>query len=131
MKNHLIYLASPYSKFPEGRQKAYELVCKKAASLMLDGHDIFCPIAHSHPIEVFGGIDPAKATHDFWLKQDFAVLSKCQELWVYMMPGWKESFGVNAELKFAAEWDIPVSYLEYHEPQKDLLKVVREWISAG
>ena len=56
------YLASPYSvTWPVSKQSAvtirdrrYRKVCRKAAQLMKEGKLIFCPIAHSHPIEVIG-----------------------------------------------------------------------------
>lgn len=110
----LIYLASPYSKYPEGRQKAYELVCKKAAKLMLEGHTIFCPIAHSHPIEEFG-MGGKIQEGDFWLNQDFAVLYNCVELWVYKMPGWDNSYGVAKEIEFAKKLRMIIKYLEWEE----------------
>jgi hypothetical protein len=108
----LIYLASPYSKYPGGRNAAFLAACDKAAELMLQGHLIFCPIAHSHPIENIG-MDGEIKDGDFWLKQDFAVLSKCDELWVYQMPGWDTSYGVGKEIEFAKKNNIEVKYLEY------------------
>ena len=106
----LIYLASPYSKYPYGRNAATEAVTKKAAKLMLEGHCIFAPIPHSHAIEQY--MDEVK-DGDFWLKQDFAVLAGCKELWVYKMPGWDESYGVAKEIEFAEKNKIKVKYLEY------------------
>lgn len=111
MATKLVYLASPYSKYPYGTLRAFEEVCTKAAQLMKEGHNIFCPIAHSHPIETIGMTE--KGTHDFWLKQDFAVLEKCEALFVYMMPGWQESYGVNKEIELAQKNNIPITYLEY------------------
>jgi hypothetical protein len=109
----LIYLASPYSNYPGGKEEAFKLVCLKAGFLMSNGYNVFCPIAHSHPIEMAGNI--TDTSHEFWLKQDFAVLRKCTEIWVYMLPGWKESFGIGKELDFATEHNIPITYLR-HEP---------------
>ena len=115
---NLIYLASPYSKYPKGKEAAFKEICIKAGQLMSEGHTLFCPIAHSHPIEETGSIkDP---THGFWLKQDFAVLVYCHELWVYKMPGWEESYGVKREIEFAKAWEIPIKYLEYEEITNDV-----------
>jgi len=107
----LIYLASPYSKYSGGREEAFRLVCEKAGELMSQGHNIFCPIAHSHPIEMTGKV--TEWSHGFWLKQDFAVLERCDELWIYKMPGWYESYGIGKEMDFADENNIPIKYLEY------------------
>lgn len=109
----LVYLASPYSKYPKGREAAYREVCKKAAALMETGVDVFCPIAHSHSIEQEGMTEIHIG--DFWLKQDFAILGKCDWLYVYMMPGWKESYGVNKEIDFATWNNIPIAYMHYEE----------------
>jgi hypothetical protein len=111
MSNNLVYLASPYSKYPGGRKKAFKLVCKKAAELMVQGEHIFCPIAHSHPIEV-EGMGGHQQDGDFWLDQDFAVLSACSKMFVYRMAGWEDSEGVARELAFAKQHKIPVEYID-------------------
>ena len=105
-----IYLASPYSAAtPEEREQRFHQVCKKAAELMLYGHQVFCPIAHSHPIEVHGmeGIQPG----EFWLKQDFAILKNCEIMYVYCLEGWEKSKGIIEEAKFCAAHNIPVMYM--------------------
>jgi hypothetical protein len=105
----MIYLATPYSKYPYGKEQAFREACEKAWWLMQDGKEVFCPIAHSHSIESFFW----REGEDFWLKQDFAVLSKCDKVLVYMMPGWEESSGVTAEIAKAKELGIPIEYEEY------------------
>jgi hypothetical protein len=107
----LIYLASPYSKYPGGREAAYKEACSKAAELMQQVA-IFCPIAHSHSIELEGMNGDIK-DGDWWLKQDFAVLKRCDELWVYQMPGWEESYGVTKEIMFAVKNSIPIKMIPY------------------
>lgn len=107
----LTYLASPYSaSTDEQRQINFDLVCKKAAELMVNGEVVFCPISHSVPID--RALKENKDGH-FWLKIDFAVLEKCDKLKVYKMPGWDKSYGVFAEIALANHLKIPVEYLEY------------------
>ena len=109
---NLVYLATPYSKYPGGRQKAYQEACKKAGELMKQGYAVFCPIAHSHSIETdgdFGEIEDG----DWWLQQDFAILDWCDALVVYKMPGWEESYGVAKEIERADKLEIPINYIEY------------------
>jgi hypothetical protein len=106
-----IYLASPYSHpDPAVKQDRYEEICRTAAMLMEKGERVFCPIAHSHPIEILG----MKTVHtgDFWLDQDFAILKHAEMLMVCMMPGWTTSHGIHEEIKFANENNIPVAYIE-------------------
>lgn len=116
VKPELVYLASPYSKYSRGVNHAFKEVSKKAAELMVQGYNIFCPIAHSHAVEGVGmayGVFHDRKDGDFWLKQDFAVLANCSKLLVYKMPGWDTSYGVGKEIEFAKNNNIPVEYLEY------------------
>ena len=114
--SNLVYLATPYSKYPGGREAAYKAACQKAATLMLDGHKVFCPIAHSHSIET-EGMDKVQ-DGDWWLAQDFAVLEKCDVLMVYQLPGWLESYGVQAEIAFAKANAIPITMLAYEKEEE-------------
>lgn len=112
------YLASPYSPVGEHteeqkhylRQVRFMEVSEKAAELMLAGEKIFCPIAHSHPIEHYGMKDTQSG--DFWLEQDFAILAHANLLKVYRMEGWDKSSGVRREIEFAVENGIPIEYID-------------------
>ncbi len=109
----LNYLASPYSRYPGGREEAFKLACQKAAELMESGLCVFCPIAHSHPIEAETTMEIKDG--DWWLNQDFAILKHCTRLFVYCMPGWADSYGVRKEIEFARINKIPIEYLDYYE----------------
>ena len=108
----LTYLASPYSH-PDPIQKVerYRTVCRVAGDLMKRGKTVFSPIAHSHPIEEHFR-DKSTEGHDFWLRQDFAVLRHCTEMLVLMLEGWERSVGVAAEVEFAGRCGIPVFYID-------------------
>lgn len=77
---------------------------------MEKGFNVFAPIAHSHPIESYGmrGV----MTGDWWLEQDFAILTHCDALVVHMVDGWDRSHGVKEEMDFAFARGIPVYFLE-------------------
>lgn len=108
----LIYLASPYSHAnPAVKENRFDEVCRIAGRLMRDGHCVFSPIAHSHSVELQfdgGGVEG----HDFWLRQDFAILRHAEKLVVLKLYGWEESRGIAAEIDFATRIGIPVEYLE-------------------
>lgn len=119
MSRELIYLASPYSAkgrdpySPEAQRikiERYETICKVAARLMEQGKHIFCPIAHSHPIEKIGMVDIKDG--DWWLEQDYAVLQHCTEMYVCTMPEWEKSYGIGKEIEFAEKNGIPVTYIK-------------------
>jgi hypothetical protein len=87
---------------------------------MLAGEVIFCPIAHSHPIAEHmrfsstpQGWRPTDIAVDggFWQRQDSPYLHACDELIVYMMPGWQESSGVTHEIAVARDRGIPIRYV--------------------
>lgn len=107
----LVYLASPYSHpFRDVRNWRFETVCKKAAELMEEGYQVFCPIAHSHSIEINGF--PKLKSGDWWLQQDFAILKHCDKMIVYKMNGWDKSYGVKKEIAFCKKHKIPVEYID-------------------
>lgn len=111
MKQPLYYMASVYTQFPKGLEEAYIEASKCAATLLKRGMNVFSPIAHSHPIAVYGSID--KIDHDFWMRLDIAILDECDEMLVVMMPGWRDSRGIAAEIKHARETGKPISFLSW------------------
>lgn len=105
----LIYLASPYSHpDPAVRQQRFETVCFIAARLMREGHHVYSPIAHTHPIAVKGELPTG---FEYWEAFDRKMITACDAVWVAMMDGWRESVGVTAEIKIADELGKPVRYI--------------------
>ncbi len=107
----MIYLASPYShEDPDVREERFEAVCAVAGDLMAQNIVVFSPIAHTHPVAEHSDLDCLDA--DFWLKFDREFILRSDVLYVLMLDGWKESYGVNWEINFAKENNIPVGYLD-------------------
>lgn len=112
--SRLVYLATPYSHPDKSvKEQRYVEACKQAARLMEKGLLVFCPIAHSHPIETLGM--PDIKSGDWWLRQDFAILQHCDELIVYRMDGWDKSYGVGKEIAYARDNMVPISFLDPEE----------------
>ena len=111
MTRPIFYLATPYSRYEYGRERAFVEACKAAAILLKRGLFVFSPVAHSHPIAEHGGIDPL--CHQTWMPLDLAMLDECAGLLVIMMPGWKESIGVQREIAHAIETEKSVCYLSW------------------
>lgn len=108
----LIYLASPWTHAnPIIRHQRYVAACKAAGKLMLSGEKVFAPIPHSVAIEEHMGSAP-EDPHSWWLSQDFAVLGRCSRLVVLTLDGWEASRGVAAEIEFAQQAGIPISFME-------------------
>lgn len=106
----LIYLASPYSHpDPAVQEQRFNAVCWAAARLMRDGHLIFSPIAHTHPIAQAGGLP---GDWEFWRKYDHAMLDVSAELWVLRLDGWEQSQGVKAEIEYMRGRGKPVRFID-------------------
>src|SRR5260370_35643395 len=104
----MIYLASPYSH-PDAaiRKQRYHAACRATAEMMREGHIVFCPIAHSHPL-VEHGLPTGWA---YWERCDRAFLERGDEVAVLTLDGWQDSIGVQAEIRIATELGKPVRYL--------------------
>jgi hypothetical protein len=91
------YLATVYSKHPDGLEAAFAEAAKEAARFLLAGIPVFCPIAMSHPIAVHGGL--GATDHEFWMKADRPFMQAAKGLIVCRMPGWEESRGIAEEIE--------------------------------
>ena len=90
------YLATPYTKYPDGLDAAFVMACEQAAILIKAGIDVYSPIAHWHPIAVHGGID--KTDHEFWMRVNAPALKSMRGIVVVQMQGWQQSKGIHHEL---------------------------------
>lgn len=105
----MIYLASPYSHpDPAVREQRYLAACRVCSKLMKEGLHVFSPIAHTHPVAVVGDLPKG---FDFWREYDQWFVSRVDAVYVLMIPGWKDSTGVTAEIAMAHDIDTPVKYL--------------------
>lgn len=106
-----VYMACPYSApTHEEREQRFNQANKAAAAIMMQGHVVFSPISHSHPIAIPLGNE---LSHGFWLKQDLAFFDWADELWVVKFNGWDRSKGIEIEIY---EWTKrnrkPIKYIE-------------------
>lgn len=109
----LIYLACPYSHAdPAIREQRFEAVSRYAAKVISAGAFVFSPISHTHPIAKHGNLPLG---WDYWEKYDRIMIGVCTELRVLCLDGWKESLGVQAEMRIAEETGIPVTFVHITE----------------
>ena len=109
-KKILVYLATPYTHpDPKVSELRFKEVTRVAAALMKKGVFVFSPITHSHPLAMAGDLPKS---WEYWMQYDILILERCCKVIVLMLEGWKESKGVQAEIKIAGEMGIPVEYLE-------------------
>jgi len=91
------YLATVYTSHPDGFERAFIEASENAALLVRHGLPIFCPIAHTHPMSVHGGLPPTG--HDFWMRVDEPFVEAAHGLIVCKMPNWENSRGIAHEIK--------------------------------
>lgn len=93
----LIYVGTPYSKYPAGIEAAFRDACKLTARLLQEGLKVYSPIAHTHPIAIHGGIDPFD--YAVWLPFDGAIMAKSDAMLIAKMEGWDASKGIDHEIE--------------------------------
>lgn len=109
-KHRLCYVGTPYTKYPDGIEQAFIDACKITAKLMLADVKVYSPIAHTHPIAIYGGIDPLN--HGIWLPFDRSMMDAADAMIVAMMESWDNSYGVKHEINVFTRAGKPVYYLD-------------------
>ncbi len=97
----LAYLATPYSRFPGGIYAAFEEAACLAGRLLQIGVKVYSPICHTHPISIYGNLDPLD--HAIWMPFDEAMMRVCDILIVAHMASWETSKGIAMEVKYFEE----------------------------
>jgi nucleoside 2-deoxyribosyltransferase len=113
------YLASPFSLYPHGHEKAVEHVGLIAATLIHAGVRLFCPVAHSWPL---AGAGLAPTDHALWARVNDPFLRFCSVLIVAHMEGFENSSGIAREVDFFERRKKPIYDLE-----PSTMTMVRRW----
>lgn len=106
----LIYAATPYSKYIDGPEAAFQDAAVIMGDLVRSGLKVYSPICHTHPIATYGNIDPMN--HNIWLPFDEAIMNVCDALLVIQMSGWDQSYGIDYEVDYFATDGKPVYLLD-------------------
>lgn len=106
----LVYLATPYTKYPLGIDAAFEASCAVTAALITLGVKVYSPIAHTHPVAVHGGLDPLD--YKIWLPFNNAIIAKSDAILVAKLPTWEKSYGIGHEIELFLAAGKPVYYLD-------------------
>ncbi|RKZ35540.1 MAG: hypothetical protein DRQ49_19280 [Gammaproteobacteria bacterium] len=110
MKKKKLYLAAPYSDEDEKvMEYRYEEAVKEVGKLMELGYSVICPVVHYHPVAKAANLP---RTWDYWQEIDIPLVHCADEVWVFMIKGWKKSIGVNAEIREARKLAKPVRYVD-------------------
>ena len=113
-----IYLAIPYS----GMEPSSYYQATRATGLIMreskGRYNVFSPITHSHPLKEYG-LPTAWA---FWQDVDYQFIDWADEVWVLVPEEGictiDESKGVQAEIKYAGQHNIPIRNYTYTDLER-------------
>ena len=104
----MIYLGQPYTHSDpavrEERFKKGEALLKIFAEQYMP---VYSPIVHWHRLSLIPG---HKIDNRYWMHHCIDMLSRCDNLLVYCIDGWRESEGLGKEIDFAKRDNIPITY---------------------
>lgn len=110
----LVYLSSPYSHEDDAvvAMRAMQAI-ETVALLNATGICVLCPNAHYHIVAAaaFQIKLPSTVQEPSRVEMKTKLIRACNEVWVLMLPGWRESHGVQEDIKLALSNGIPVYHL--------------------
>ena len=116
MNSYIYYLACPYtSKEPDPQLKVqieelrFHAANRAAAKLLNEGHFVYSPISHCHPIAMDSNLP---GDWEFWQKYCKVSLKWCNRVMALKIDGWDTSTGVRNEIRLAKEMGLEVDYME-------------------
>jgi Domain of unknown function (DUF1937) len=119
----LVYFASPFTHADKAvRDERLPAIARACGWFMNNRRDIFffSPICSAHPIAIECSLP---YEWQFWAEIDECMVSRCEEIWVLAIPGFKKSTGVTAERKIAERLGLPCRFVI---PQQDGSYVVTD-----
>jgi hypothetical protein len=108
MQNDLAYIALPYSGNPDETEDRVKKMAIFDAVCMNNGMFAVSPV-YKHLMRKYDVILPGNWA--YWKEYSEVLLSKCNLLIVMCIPGWRESEGVQAEIKIAEGLRIRIFYV--------------------
>lgn len=103
----IFYLAAPYSHLkPTVREERFHLASRAAARLMEAGYSVISPLSMGVVIHRHGG--DIGEDWETWKDVCLRLLERCDALCLLTLPGWRDSVGVMAELRYAETLGLPI-----------------------
>lgn len=97
------------------QESSYNQANIASVEIINQGHNVFSPITHSHPLTLLDGYT-VPHTWDYWQHIDYQFIDWADEVWVLipeegMLPV-NKSTGVQAEIKYATEQGKNVEFVQ-------------------
>lgn len=105
-----IYLCSPYTHSDhQVMEDRYLAACLKASQLVKDGHYVYSPIVHWHPV---AKLHDLPREWEFWKRLDTEAIKMMNEVCVLKLEGWSISVGIGREILIARELNKPYYFID-------------------
>lgn len=103
----MIYIISPFWHDIEIiREQRRNIAIRYTDALIKRGVNVFCPLKYSQ-----NNITKSTTEEGYWLSFDIEIMRCADEVHVLKIDGWKESKGVEIEIKEAGRLKIPIKYI--------------------
>lgn len=120
--SHYWFIATPYSKHPDGLDAAFLAACK-ARGLLLQHHiPCYSPIAHSHPVAMACGLDPRDLS--IWLPAEKPIRAGACGVIMLREVSWDTSEGMKIEWDEFKEAGKPVVWMDPDTVTPELLNAL-------
>ena len=104
------YIATPYSKYPDGLDAAHDLAVEVRDLLIASGVRCFSPVAFCHETAKTLGLNPHD--HDIWLPVCAPIMAHAKGLIMVRAVSWANSHGMGVEFKMFVASGRPVVYVD-------------------
>ena len=111
------YLATAYSKHPEGPLAAFEMACHAAGHLTEAGVTVFSPIVQFHTLYPYTTLDPLDWRA--WQRHNEGFMGVARGAVIYMDGGWEQSAGVQAEIAWFKHHHRRVVFMQPYVEDED------------
>lgn len=108
--SHYWFIATPYSKHPDGLDAAFLAACKARGLLLKHGIPCYSPIAHSHPVAVACGLDPRDLS--IWLPCEAPMRTNACGIIMLREVSWDTSTGMKHEWDEFRDAGKPVVWMD-------------------
>lgn len=106
------YISNPYNGTVEQRETRVQIAAQVCGLLLKKGLHAWSLIVHNHAMMKTFNQFTLEERRSLILDFDFSLLKASSGMIVLKIDGWKESYGVRAEIGLCKKLSIPIFYLD-------------------
>ncbi len=108
MKDGLYYLAMPFKGTDQEIAYRIDIALKTTTDFLRQGYSVFSPTLYVNRIAEALRLPSLDERREIIMPYLFDFLKVSKGMVILQIEGWRESWGINEELKFCNEFQIPV-----------------------